>query len=252
MTRVRTVIAEDEGPARERLIALCASMPILDVVSVAVTGAQALEAIRTHTPDLAFLDIQMPVMNGFEVLSRLETIPHVIFTTAFDDYAIQAFEVHAVDYLLKPYGKKRFETAVSRAVARIEANVGDEEKLRTILRQVRVPQEYLRRLSIREGHSYRVIDVSSVDCFKAEEGLVFVLSKGQKHVVDTSLSQLEEELDPNHFLRIHRNAIANLSRIERVIPWGQGQLSVALPGGEKLFVSRSHVDEFRKVMGLRF
>ena len=255
--KITTLIVEDEQPARERLRSMLDEITHLSVVDHAANGHEALERINSLHPDLVFLDVQMPGMNGFEVLQRAEFVPFVIFTTAYDEYAIDAFDVHALDYLLKPYRKERLIKAVDRAIASI---VGHEQrpsweteagKLAALLSEYRPTSGYLDRISVLKGYSFHVIPIDEVDFFKAENGLVFVYRQDEHFVVDQSLNRLEEELDPTKFLRIHRNAIVNVTHIDRITPWGQGQLAVTFQNGDRLFVSRRHIGEFRRRMGLR-
>jgi len=250
MNAIRTLIAEDEKPARERLRNALRDMPEVQVVGEAKDGQQALELIHEHKPELLFLDVQMPLLDGFELLQQLDEKPLVVFTTAYDEYAIQAFEVHAIDYLLKPYSKERLRAAVARAVAGLGDRERNAERLIALLSDHQKTHGHLQRVSVKDRYAYRVVPVCEIDFFKAEEGLVFLHQSGERSLIDTSLTQLEGQLDPERFFRLHRNAIANLDRIERVVPWGQGKLSVIYPGGQRLFVGRSRQHEFKRRMGL--
>ncbi len=246
---ITTVVVEDEKPARERLLKLIRQTPRLGIVEVATDGIQAVECINRVRPELLFLDVQIPLRNGFEVLKCVDKRPCVIFTTAYDEYAIQAFDVHAVDYLLKPYSRERFTVAVERALSMVRNTLDD--KVRGLLDDYQRDKGFLERVSVRKGHIYHVIPVAEVDYFKADGGLVFLHQADERYVIDTSLAQLEAELDPAVFLRIHRNALVNIARINRILPWGQGQMAVAFSGDRKLLVSRSHIEQFRRRMGLR-
>ncbi len=248
--RIRTVLVEDEPPARERLRNALGEFTEIEIVGEADTGPTALQLIRHTAPHLVFLDVQIPVQSGIEVLKQLEERPEVIFTTAYDEYAIQAFELHAVDYLLKPYGRDRLREAVTRSIERIREPSSGRTNAERLIDYERKRAEYLSRLCVQDGYHYAVLEVAAIDCFKTEEGLVFAVHGGERRVIDASLTHLEGQLDPTRFVRIHRNAIVNLDRIEQIIPWGQGKLSVAIPGGEKLFVSRHRIQKFKKAVGL--
>ncbi len=247
---VRTLLVEDEAPARRRLRSSLEEHAELEIVGEAADGIEALNALRSEKPDLVFLDVQMPRLNGIEVIQQLEEKPHIIFTTAYDEYAIQAFELHAIDYLLKPYGRARLREAVERAIAQIGGPAAGNAQLEELLKEYRKTTGYLQRICVQDKFTYRVVDVDSVDCFKADEGLVFLLSGDEHYIVDASLTHLEGQLDPARFFRVHRNAIVNLDRVQKVIPWGQGKLTVGLPGGKRAFVSRSRVHEFKRKVGL--
>ena len=250
MSEIRALIAEDEEPARERLRRALEKMPEITVVAEACDGGQAVDLIRAHKPDLLLLDVQMPVLNGFEVLEQLERPPVVVFTTAYDRYAIRAFEVHAIDYLLKPYGRERLREAILRAIKEIGTPERNAKRLTALLNDREEEAQHLHRVSVKEGRGYRVVPVDEIEFFRAEEGLVFVYQGGARSLIDTTLTQLEKQLNPDRFYRVHRNAIANLNRIERVVPWGQGKLSVLYPGDQRLFVGRTRHHEFKRRLGL--
>lgn len=252
--RITAIIVEDEQSARERLTRFLQERPEIEVLEQVKDGLRAVESINEKQPDLVFLDVQIPSLSGIDVLRRVKEPPAIIFTTAYDEYAIEAFEVHAVDYLLKPYSKERFHKAVDRAVRALEAaGQGSEERsqLQGLLNYYHREEEYLERVTVRKGYDFHVIPVQDVDYFKAENGLVFLHQSGEQYVIDISLTQLEDELDPTEFLRIHRNAIINLSRIVKIVPWGQGQLGVSFGDEERLLVSRSHLNQFRRRVGMR-
>lgn len=252
--RISAIIVEDEQSARERLVRFLQEWPEIEVVAQVKDGLKAVEAIEEKRPDLVFLDVQIPSLSGIDVLRRIDSPPAIIFTTAYDEYAIDAFEVHAVDYLLKPYSKERFHKAVERAVRTVgvpREEGGEKNRVQALLDYYHREEEYLERVTVRKGHDFHVIPVQDVDYFKAENGLLFLHQDGEQYVIDISLTQLEEELDPTEFLRIHRNAIINLSRIVKIVPWGQGQLGVAFGDDERLLVSRSHLNRFRRRVGMR-
>ena len=181
------------------------------------------------------------------MLDRLDYTPAVVFTTAFDEYAIRAFEVHAVDYLLKPYSRERFQQAVDRALS----TMVEHDKYRKIAADYGADRSFLQRVSVRDGHVFNVIPVDQIDFFRSDDGIVFLYQGGHRHVIDSTLIQLEEQLDPALFLRVHRNSIVNLDRIIKIVPWGQGQLAISFSDGDRVFISRRHIDEFRRRIGLR-
>ena len=246
MKRIRTLIADDEKPARDRLKLALVAMKDIQIVGEAVNGSHAVELIRELKPELVFMDVQMPVMDGFEALQLCKERPFVIFTTAYDEYALRAFEVHAVDYLLKPYSKERLRAAIEHTLERFGNTAGTER----LISEYRNSHPYWTRMSIRDGRTFKIIPVELVDFFKAEDGLVFWVENAQRKVVDETLNELEANLDPSQFLRIHRNAIANIAKIVRVLPLGRGRFAAGFSGGEQLEVGRSRMEAFRRSMRL--
>ena len=248
--KLRTIVVEDEKPARERLLRSLAEFDEIEVIGQALNGSEALRMIRKRKPDLVFLDVQIPVQTGMEVLKQLEERPHVVFTTAYDEYAIKAFELHAIDYLLKPYGRDRLRDAVERAVQRMKSDTVEAHPIDELVAHDREEARFLERVSVREANRYVVLDTEAVECFKAEDGLVFAVRGIRKNLIDSSLSHLETQLDPEQFLRIHRKAIINLRHIDHVMPRRQGKLSVVLSGGTEVYVSRQRTQQFRRVVGI--
>ena len=249
---IRVVVADDEQPARSRMEKFLSEYPDFDIVALAETGEQTVEAVNRLRPDALFLDIQMPKGSGFEALVRMNEKPVVIFTTAFDEYAIEAFDVHAVDYLLKPFSKVRF----GRTVALIRKLVTDPvEHLRSVEAALQslagTDNSYLDRISVKKGHVYVVVPVETVDCIKTRDGLVFVQIANAEYQTDTTLGQFEKNLDPRRFMRIHRKAIVNLEKVSEIAPWGQGRYAVKLQGGCSLHISRDKIKEFRRRVGMR-
>lgn len=242
---IRALIADDEKPARDRLRAALAECARLSVVGEAVNGAHTVELVRELKPHLLFLDVQMPVLNGFEVLQQLKVRPTVIFTTAYDEYALRAFEVHAIDYLLKPYTKDRLHDAVKHALSAMDVI---DRRTAGLVADFGSKRPYLTRLTIKQGRTYRVMPLDHVDYFRADGGLVFWVQENQRYLVDYTLTELEERLDPAQFMRVHRNTIANMRRITRVVALGRGRLAAEFASNERIDVGRSRLDDFRAAM----
>jgi two-component system LytT family response regulator len=253
MTPIRTILADDEQPSRERLRLALAGYPGIEIIGEAANGVQALELIRGLHPQLVFLDIQMPLMTGFEVLRQLKNRPAVIFITAYDEYALRAFEVHAVDYLLKPFSKDRLYDAINHALETLAPSGAAEtdRKVDQLVEAFIRTEPYIHRLSIKQGRVYRVLPVKQLDYFKAENGLVFWVEGQERYLVDETLVNLEASLDPDHFMRVHRNALVNLGAIESIQSLGRGRLAAGFKSGEQVEIGRSHLDAFRKAMSLR-
>ena len=253
MKTVRAMIADDEKPARDRLRLALRDFPRIEVIAEATNGAEALERGRELKPDLLFLDIQMPLMDGFEVLGQLKPRPAVIFVTAYDEYALEAFEVHALDYLLKPYSRSRLDDAVRHCLESLGRSGGGDADARVdrLLADHHKKEPYVARLSIKSGRTYRVLPVEQADLFKAEDGMVFWVEGDERYLVDETLNALEDRLDPERFMRVHRNAIVNLESVGRVVSRGRGRLAAVFGSGLQIDIGRSHSAAFREVMRLR-
>ncbi|MDZ7636980.1 MAG: LytTR family DNA-binding domain-containing protein [Bryobacterales bacterium] len=204
-------------------------------------------------PDALFLDIHMPEIDGFALLSRLKTPPHVVFTTAYDEHAVRAFEVNSVDYLLKPVTRDKVSRALNRLADRLakanENPAGLDALLRMVADSLR-RKEWLRRVSTQVGQHLTLIDVDEVTHFVSEDRYTYACTGQGKHLIAPSLVELEERLDPAHFLRIHRGAIVNLREVARISRWFQGRLHVQMKNGGQLSVSREKVAKLRDALGL--
>ncbi|PIQ61835.1 MAG: DNA-binding response regulator [Bacteroidetes bacterium CG12_big_fil_rev_8_21_14_0_65_60_17] len=263
---IRTVIIDDEAPARQRLRKLLSGHKKLEIVGEAEDGPSALELLNREKPDLAFLDIQMPGHDGFEVLDRLEpdARPVVIFTTAYDEYAIKAFEANAVDYLLKPVPKDRLSDAISRA-SRILGTPASRTELENRLARLLdwmdatavqdAPgsdhgheQEFLEQLSIPYRDRILIVPVTDLVSVEISEGItrVFLLDREndtprprlKQHIVSYTLDQLEKLLHPEDFMRVHRSAIVQQRHIKELISWFSGRFKLVLTGGHEVIASR--------------
>ncbi len=244
----RILIVDDEALARQRIARYVRQSKRQDgfelLIEEAESGLEAVEMIRSFRPDIIFLDVEMPGLNGFEVLQQFdERSFHVIFQTAYDHFAIRAFEETACDYLLKPFTTERLQKALSRALDRSV----DEERLRALETQLaarEVARKYLRRLTVKQGAKLRVIETREVSCFVSRDHYTMVyFNDSQKYheaISDLSIAMLAEKLDPAEFQRLHRNGIARKSAIVAFSRSGQGEFMVELSNGMKLPVSRSH------------
>ena len=232
---IRVLLVDDEHLARERLRRMLAAHPQLEIVGEAEDGEQAIGKIVELEPDLVFLDIQMPECSGLEVAASLPSPrPNIVFCTAFDEYAVDAFELHAVDYLLKPVNRAR----LAKAVDRVSASRDSTDPDTAIDRAGREAGNYPSRFLAKRGARFCVVPRGEVLCFVSEEGLT-TLQTAKHHLwMQPSLSDLEERLDPDGFFRISRSAIVNLDAIDEVLPGTSGQAEVQLTNGQQLEVSR--------------
>jgi DNA-binding LytR/AlgR family response regulator len=246
---IRTLIVDDEGPARDRLRRLLSAMDQVEIAGEAEDGAQAVEAIERLSPDLVLLDIQMPELDGFGVIEALEHPPAVIFVTAYDAYAIRAFEVHALDYLLKPYSRERLEQAIGRARDKLDKEQDLGAQLSPLLESLTAEGRHLTRLAVRDRDRIRVLDAEAVDWIGIEEEQVMVHVGDQVYPIRRTLAELEARLDPDHFFRAHRSAIVNLDRVQEVIPWFKGSHILRLTSGAEVDLSRAQARALRKILG---
>jgi two-component system LytT family response regulator len=234
---IRALIVDDEAPARERLRRLLAEWTDVEIAGEAADGEEAMERIAELKPDVVFLDIQMPGASGLEVAASLgEPRPHVIFCTAFDQFAVDAFELHAIDYLLKPVSRARLEKAIERVRQRPGADAGLD---RLAAAGGGAPARFLAR----KGNTYRVVHVREVLAFVSEGGLTALLAGGQQYWMNPTLNELESRLDARRFFRISRAAIVNLDAVKEVEPDAGGHGDVVLRDGTRLEVSRRRFRE---------
>lgn len=246
---MRTLIVDDEAPARERLKRLLADVEGVELVGEAADGLQAVEMIEGLGPDLVLLDIQMPGMDGFEVIEALADPPSIIFVTAYDEYAIRAFEVNALDYLLKPYSRARLEQAVRRAEAALDEGEAFAARLEPLLESLAALGHYLTRLAVWDRDRIRVLDIDRVDWIGTEGEEVVAHVGEDAYPVRRNLAELAARLDPATFFRAHRSAIVNLDRVQEVIPWFKGSHKLRLTTGAEVDLSRRRARALREILG---
>jgi DNA-binding LytR/AlgR family response regulator len=253
-----TLIVDDEKPARARLRHLLAKEKRVEIVGEAVNGMQAVELAEQLRPRLMLLDIQMPGMDGFDVVRLLREPPLIVFTTAFDEYAIKAFEIHALDYLLKPIPQKRLTAAIERAVQEcrlIEGGGGQawQTRLLEAVRDAQPAPRGMSRVPIRAGGKIRLVALRDVKWFYVEDKLVsLVCSEGVLDTQYTTLQELEDKLDPDQFFRIHRGVVINLNHMRELRPWFSGTMKAVMDdrASSELDVSREHAKRLKKVIGM--
>jgi two-component system, LytTR family, response regulator len=242
MKKIRTLIVDDEPLARERLATLLQSEPDIEVIGQCRDGEEATTAIHDHSPDLVFLDVQMPQMNGFEVIDAIgtEKMPLVIFVTAYDQHALKAFQVRALDYLLKPFDRERFTEALTRARKQMERDeTGDiGRRLLALVKDLRRDQPRTERLVVKSGGRLFFLRVDEIDWVEAAGNYVRLHVGTTSHLLRETMNAIEGRLDPEKFFRIHRSRIVNMERIKELQPWLNGEYAVLLQTGTRLTLSR--------------
>ncbi len=250
---VRTLVADDEPIARKRLVRLLQDEPEAELVAACGTGVETLEAARAHLPQLIFLDVQMPGLDGFGVLQSLGPVapPAVVFVTAFDAYAIQAFEANALDYLLKPFDAERFHRAFARARDRIRQPVPgpDPEQLNALIAGLGRQRQTAERLAIRADGRVYFVRAADVDWIETASNYVRLHTGKTSHLLREPLAALEGRLDPERFLRIHRTTVVNVERLRELQPWFSGEFIAILHDGTRLKVSRGYRDRVARWLG---
>jgi len=216
--KLRALIVDDEELARFVVRELVEAHSEIEVVAECVNGFEAVKAVAEHKPDLLFLDVQMPKLTGFDVLELIGTDTPVIFVTAYDEFAMKAFEVHAVDYLLKPVGKERFEAALERAKERIAAKIPVPTE---VIAAARPPGQFAERIVVKDGTRVTLIPCAKLDYAESQDDYVALASEGKKHLKQQTIASLEASLDPKLFVRIHRSYLVNLERVVRIEPYGK-------------------------------
>jgi two-component system LytT family response regulator len=253
VTDVRVVVADDEPLVRRGLRAFLDGEPGLTLRGEARNGLEAVDLIRAERPDLVFLDVQMPELDGFGVLEALEGMPMpvVVFVTAYDEYAIRAFDVHAVDYLLKPFDEERFRIALTRARARLGERRAHslDERLEAVLSELRAREQYVDRLLVKNDGRVMVLQVEDVDWIEAADNYARVHTSRGRYLLREPIKTLERKLNPRHFARVHRSAIVNLARVRELQPLFGGEYVIILSTGAKLTLSRGYRDAFRDRLG---
>jgi two-component system, LytTR family, response regulator len=242
----KALIVDDEELARRLLQEMLSSHPEIEIAGECGNGMEAVKAVGEHKPDLLFLDVQMPKLTGFDVLELIEREGlAVIFVTAFDQYAMKAFDVHAVDYLLKPFSRERFEAALERAKSREGKQEVDAAELAATARPA---GQFAERIVVKDGTKVSLIAVSKLDYAEALDDYVSLASEGKKHLKQQTISGLEMALDPALFVRIHRSYVVNLERVARIEPYGKDSKVAILTNGVKLPVSRTGYSRLKKLL----
>lgn len=254
MEKIKAIIVDDEVPARTNLQLLLDQDADVHLVASCADGAAAIAAIQAHQPDLVFLDIQMPEISGFDVIKAIPTAqrPYIIFVTAYDQYALKAFDVNAVDYLLKPFDDKRFHAALAKAKQLIQQQDqhGLQQQLDSLLQHLaqQQNQQFLRKLSVRQGSKISFLSIEDILWIEADNQYVKVHLTTASHLLRQSLSYLDQHLDPTSFYRTHRSAIVNVNRIVSIEPYFKGDYTIQLENGAIVKLSRHRTEGLKKIL----
>jgi two-component system LytT family response regulator len=243
---MRAIVIDDERLARKELINLLNQLETVEVVGEAVNVDDAKEKIEQLQPDVIFLDIQMPEKTGFDLLEELDHVPHVIFTTAYDEYALKAFQVNALDYLLKPIEPKRLEDAITKLLGKIEEVSKREEESSVNQKKLTLEDQVF----VKDGDRCWFVRLSNVRLFESDGNYIKVYFDNFKPMIHKSLNALDERLDEKSFFRASRKHIINLGWVEAIEPWFNGGLVVTLKGGDRIEVSRRQAARFKEMMSL--
>ena len=253
--RIGTLVVDDEPIARRAIVRLLRDDPDIELLGECGDGASAVEAIRHQSPALVFLDIQMPAMSGIEVAASIgaERMPATVFVTAFEQYAVRAFEANAVDYLVKPFSRERFAATLRRVKTRLSAGGGRDASTQILqtLQALRQRDEHIQRLPIRIDEHIGFIDVDDIVWIKASGNTVQIHLADRVHEMRETMSALAARLDPRHFARVHRSAIINVRRIQAIHPWFNGYHVVTMDTGQKLRMSRYQHETFLRLVSTR-
>jgi two-component system LytT family response regulator len=251
--RIKTIIVDDEPPSRTKIRELLKSDPDIEIIDECANGRDAIKSIAASQPDLMFLDIQMPELDGFGVLEALGPgkLPAIVFVTAYDQYAVQAFEVHAVDYLLKPFDRQRFQTALDRAKAHLQSTNGDQlnQQLNSLLRELKGPVKQYERFVVKSGGRVFFLKNDEIDWIEAAGNYVRVHVGKDTHLLRETMTAIQKKLDPALFIRIHRSTFVNIEKIKELQPWFHGEYVVILRDGTQLTMSRSYRSNLPELLG---
>lgn len=248
MSKIRVMIVDDERPARRKLRRFLESEPDIEVLGEQGGGQEAVEAIQQERPDLLFLDVQMPGLDGFGLLAALdfEPLPQVVFVTAHDQFALRAFEVHALDYLLKPFDQDRFRKVLERArvyLARDHRSRDDlDERIKRVIEEMRAGAGFSQRLLINAGDRAFFLQVERIDRVEAAKNYVRIHAGADAYLLRGTIDGLQRRLDPTRFLRVNRSQLVNIDSIKELQPWSHGEYRIILKDGTALMWSRRYLD----------
>lgn len=248
MKKVKTVIIDDEAPARNIIKKYLENFPDLEVIAECANGFEGLKTIQEQKPDLFFLDIQMPKISGFEMLELLEEVPVIIFTTAYDEYAVKAFEVNAADYLLKPFSLERFNESVNKARSLLLDRVKQKNIVTNLIEHHDTKIEYLERVIVKSGSRITILPIEAIFWLEAQDDYVMIHTDAGNHLKQKRMNFFEQHLNPRDFIRIHRSHIIRISHIKQIEPFTKTSYQLILKNGISLPVSKTGYRKIKNII----
>ena len=248
MNLIRTLIIEDEEPARDLVTKFLSDFDEIELVGSCTDGFNGLKSINEHKPDLIILDIQMPKLSGFELLELLDELPEIIFTTAYDQYAIQAFEKNAVDYLMKPFSKARLRQAVDKVIERLKRQKNSQTDLKRFVETLQSNTENITRIVVKKGSSIHVIPVEDIVQIESEDDYVFIYTMNERFMKKETLRFFEQQLPSNQFIRVHRSHLVCIDKIEKIEQYGRESFLLRLKNENLVKVSKSHIKNLKQAL----
>ncbi len=249
---IKALIVDDEVLAREKMLSLLQLVPDVEVVGQCSNGLEVIQFLQQHTCDLIFLDIQMPEMNGFEVLQHLQftSLPYIVFVTAYDQYALQAFEVHALDYLLKPFDRERLGQTLQRVRQQIaqDREISQQKKLLQLMQNLPPTKSYLERMVIKEAGKVFFVKTDEIACIEAAGNYLKLYTQNSNHLIRETMQKILNKLDPQIFIRIHRSWIINLEHIRSMEAYGNNEYVIYLNNDQIVHSGRSYYDQIKPLL----
>ncbi|MDQ7817155.1 MAG: LytTR family transcriptional regulator DNA-binding domain-containing protein [Melioribacteraceae bacterium] len=246
--KIKALIVDDENLARDIVKNYLRKFPEIELIGECSNGFDALKQINDLSPDLIFLDIQMPKITGFEMLEIIENPPVIIFTTAFDQYALKAFEVNATDYLLKPFSEERFAEAIQKAIKQIENRADSNKRIGDLIKHIEKKEEFLERIVVKNGQKISIIPIGDVKYFEAQDDYVMIYTDKGNFLKQKTMKYFEENLDPAEFIRIHRSYIVRISNIKQIELFEKETYFVILNDGKKLPASKTGYQGLKEIL----
>ncbi|MCD4773788.1 MAG: LytTR family DNA-binding domain-containing protein [Bacteroidales bacterium] len=241
--KISCLIIEDEKPARDLIKSYLSNYKNIELLAECKNGFEGIKAINEYKPDIIFLDIQMPKLSGFEMLELLDEVPEVIFTTAYDQFAIKAFEMNAVDYLMKPFSRERFSQSLEKAITRIKNETNNQVK--PLIDHINKNKEILDKIVVKSGSKVDVISLNEIINIEAEDDYVMIYTKNKRYLKKETMNYYEKHLPPSDFIRIHRSNIVKINQIKQIEHYAKENYLVILTNGSKLKVSKSRLKELK-------
>ncbi|PKP48345.1 MAG: DNA-binding response regulator [Bacteroidetes bacterium HGW-Bacteroidetes-1] len=244
--KIRTLIIEDEDPARALLHTFLESFDEIDIVGECSDGFSGLKSINELQPDLVFLDIQMPKLTGFELIELLDELPEIVFTTAYDEFALKAFDLNAVDYLMKPFSKQRLQQAVDKVVERFRLKTSVKDKVVNMVEHLHEKGRLLERVVVKSGSKIHVIPIDQIEQIEAQDDYVMIHSPEGRFMKKETMAVMEQNLPEDQFIRIHRSHIVNINQIQRIEQYGKESYLLILKNGNQVSVSKSRIKDLKR------